>query len=80
MLPGEGLVIEALSNGLVLIFWFSYDEDGKQAWFYGLGEQDGTGIIVSEMLITSGGRFGPNFDPDQVQLEPGFEAAQALDR
>jgi arylsulfatase A-like enzyme len=67
---GEGLVIEALNDGRVLIFWFSYDDDGKQAWFYGSGEQDGADIFISEMYITSGGRFGPNFDPEQVQYEP----------
>jgi len=66
---GEGLVIEILNDGRALVFWFSYDGDGKQAWFFGLGEQDGTTISISEMNITSGGRFGPDFDPEQVQLE-----------
>jgi arylsulfatase B len=66
---GEGLVIETLPDGRVLIFWFSYDGDGKQAWFYGFGEQDGTHISISNMYITSGGRFGPDFDPEQVQQE-----------
>jgi arylsulfatase A-like enzyme len=67
---GEGLAIEVLNDGRVLIFWFSYDDEGKQAWFYGLGEQDGAEIFISEVYITSGGRFGPNFDPVQVQHEP----------
>jgi arylsulfatase A-like enzyme len=66
---GEGLVIEALNDGRVLLFWFSYDDEGKQVWFYGLGEQSGADVSISAMFITSGGRFGPNFDPEQVQHE-----------
>jgi hypothetical protein len=48
------------------VYWFSYDGNGKQAWFYGLGEQDGSSISISDMYITSGGHFGPDFDPDKV--------------
>lgn len=67
---GEGLAIEALDNGDVLVYWFSYDEQGKQAWFFGVGEPEGEDIFVAEMYITSGGRFGPNFDPELVQADP----------
>jgi len=67
---GEGLVIEILDAGRALVFWFSYDASGRQAWFFGLGEQDGSIISVSDMYITRGGRFGPDFDPHQVQHSP----------
>jgi arylsulfatase A-like enzyme len=67
---GEGLVIEILNNGRALVYWFSYGGDGEQAWFFGLGEQDGNRISIPGMLITSGGRFGPDFDPDQVTDTP----------
>ena len=66
---GEGLVIQALNDGRVLVFWFSYDDAGKQVWFYGLGEPNGTEVSISEISITSGGRFGPEFDPEQVLYE-----------
>lgn len=39
---GEGLVIEILDDGRALVFWFSCDTSGKQAWFFGLGEQNGS--------------------------------------
>ena len=74
---GEGLVIEILDDGRALVYWFSYDASGRQAWFFGLGEQDGSSFSVSEMYITSGGRFGPEFDPQQVQHLP---AAPGRDR
>jgi hypothetical protein len=66
---GEGLVIEALDNASVVVFWFSYDAAGRQAWFYGVGEQNDTGIMVDDVVITRGGRFGPDFNPDDVVRE-----------
>ena len=65
---GEGLAIEALADGRVVVYWFSYDANGSQAWFLGVGEQNETGFNVEVMNITSGGRFGPGFDPADVEL------------
>jgi len=67
---GEGLVIEILDDGRAAVFWFSYDGDGKQAWFHGVGEQDGTNISIPKMYITDGGHVGPGSDPEPVQLVP----------
>ena len=67
---GEGLVIQHLNDARVLVFWFSYDSEGRQVWFFGLGEQDGTTVTISEANITNGGRFGQDFDPDQVEMKP----------
>ena len=75
---GEGLVIQDLNDDRVLVFWFSYDGDGRQVWFFGLGEQDGNTVTISEINITNGGRFGPDFDPDQVQMEPWGEIVVEL--
>jgi len=67
---GEGLVIEILNDGRAVVFWFSYDNDGGQAWFVGTGQQDGSIITSSNMKITSGGRFGPDFNPADVERSP----------
>jgi len=67
---GEGLVVEALAGGQSLVFWFSYDDTGSPAWFFGTGgSADGT-VIVDDMYVTGGGIFGEDFDPGQVQTEP----------
>ena len=76
---GEGLVVEIFNDGRALVFWFSYDGSGQQAWFYGLGSQDGRTITIQDMYITSGGRFGPGFDPDQVQMDPWGNLVVELD-
>ena len=65
---GEGLVVEVLEDGIALVYWFSYDSDGNQAWFIGTGHQKDKIINISEMLITNGGRFGDDFDPDEVEV------------
>jgi arylsulfatase A-like enzyme len=64
---GEGLVIQALDDSRSLVYWFSYDDRGNPAWFYGVGQLDGDTIFVAEMSVTSGGRFGAEFDPTGVQ-------------
>ncbi|NIP19076.1 MAG: sulfatase-like hydrolase/transferase, partial [Xanthomonadales bacterium] len=64
---GEGLIIEALPDGRVLVYWFSYNRMGEQAWFFGVGVAEGNVVTIPAMFVTSGGRFGPDFDPDQVR-------------
>jgi len=76
---GEGFNIEVLADGLVVVFWFSYDPVGNQAWFFGVGTVDGKEIHVDTMLITSGGLFGPDFDPDDVVMTPWGEVHFTLD-
>ena len=66
---GEGLVLEIMSPELALLYWFTYDEDGNQRWLTNVGHIDGRRIIFDELLVTRGGRFGPDFDPDEVEIE-----------
>jgi serine protease len=63
---GEGFTIEILDETTALIYWFTYDADGNQAWMLAIAEIQGTSIFALDVLITSGGRFGPGFDPDEV--------------
>jgi len=70
---GEGLVLEILSSERALLYWFTYDEQGEQRWLLSTGEIEtgdgGTRAVFSELLVTSGGKFGSAFDPDDVELE-----------
>ena len=67
---GEGYVVEVLADGRVLVYWFSYDPLGKRRWFFGIGDIVDEKLVFDQMYTTSGGIFGAEFDPDQVQLEP----------
>ena len=66
---GEGLVLEILNDEEALLYWFTYDEDGNQRWLIDVGEIAGDEIVFPELTVTRGGRFGPDFDPDEVEYE-----------
>lgn len=63
---GEGYTVEVLENGQVLVYWFSFDPEGKRRWFFGLGEINHGKMVFDNMLTTQGGRFGNNFKPAEV--------------
>ncbi|MEM1411840.1 MAG: serine hydrolase [Pseudomonadota bacterium] len=76
---GEGVVMEVLPDGLVLAYWFTYDIDGNQAWMLALGSGDlRQGSFRLDLLKPTGGRFGPDFDPDDVVRSPAGEARIGL--
>jgi len=65
---GEGFTLEVMTNQRVLLFWFSYDMDGNRRWFFGTGDFIDEKIIFNDMVTTLGGVFGPDFDPDAVDV------------
>jgi hypothetical protein len=66
---GEGYVLEILADRRVLVYWFSYDPQGKRRWFFGIGDVLEEKLVFNQMYTTFGGIFGAEFDPGQVQLE-----------
>ena len=72
---GEGLVLEILDEETALLYWFTYDEEGNQRWLLDVGEISGAEIFFPELTVTRGGRFGPDFDPEGVELEVVGEAS-----
>ena len=67
---GEGYNVEVLDDGRVIVYWFSYDTEGKRRWFFGLGEIIEGKLLFDNMFTTSGGVFGPDFDPATVEFKP----------
>jgi hypothetical protein len=63
---GEGFNLEVLIDGRAVVYWFSYDPQGNRRWFYGLGENQDGRLIFDNMLTSSGGIFGPDFNPLDV--------------
>ncbi len=66
---GEGWFLEYLGDGRALVQWFTYNLDGNQARFTGVGQVDGAGVLVDEMIYVTGAEFGANFDPDDVSVQ-----------
>jgi len=58
-------------GGYALMAWFSYDTQGNQRWFLGVGTSSGDNVFnFSEVQTTSGTVFGPSFNPANVQRQP----------
>jgi len=66
---GEGFIVEVLENDRALVYWFTYHADGRQRWMLGVGAVSGNRIEVGEVMDSSGGRFGSDFDPADVSLQ-----------
>jgi hypothetical protein len=67
---GEGYILEMLPNNGVLMMWFTYlPNQAEQAWLIGTGTYSKNRIILENVQITSGGVFGPAFDPTAVQRQ-----------
>ena len=80
---GEGFLIEVMPDGRALVYWFTYlpDDSGLQAWMMGVGSvelasappesgQPLARIEVDEMIRPTGGVFGPEFNPGEIEHEP----------
>ncbi|MFT5770146.1 MAG: hypothetical protein ACI9H8_002129 [Lysobacterales bacterium] len=63
---GEGFTVEMLENNQALVFWFSFGPDGKRRWYFGIGRVEGSKLIFDNLLTTTGGVFGDDFDPNDV--------------
>ena len=68
---GEGWTVEELPDGRTLVYWFTYDAAGEQAWTVGDAVSGPGGRVTIEAnLRPVGARFGGAFDPAQVQRLP----------
>ena len=66
---GEGWMLEMLADGRMVVYWFTYDDQGRQSWMIGEALVEGRTLWIENLLISGGARFGDDFDPDDVQLE-----------
>jgi hypothetical protein len=66
---GHGLFLDQLVDGRLVAWWFTFDPNGAQAWFGGVGTLNGNQGIVS-VVRTEGARFLPNFVAAQANDRP----------
>jgi len=64
---GEGWVAEELPDGRTQFFWYTYDENGEQAWALGVAPASGDHLSITDFYRPVGARFGSAFDPGAVQ-------------
>lgn len=64
---GEGFVIDVVSEDTATVYWFTFDTEGNQRWFLGVGAIQQDQIQIDEWIVTRGAQFGDEFDPDDVE-------------
>ncbi len=68
---GHGIVLEVLPDRRVHAQWFTFNPTGdQQAWFGGTGTYSGNVATIDNVVLPTGGRWIPNFDPATVVLNP----------
>ena len=67
---GEGWMLETLPDGRLVVYWFTYDDQGQQAWLLGVAKIEGRTVWTDDMLITRGAHFGDAFRTEDVIKEP----------
>ncbi|HEY5775982.1 MAG TPA: hypothetical protein VIS57_07855 [Xanthomonadales bacterium] len=60
---GQGWVIEKISTGQFVFYFYGYDDTGELLWLLGLADYTGDSSIAVDVLRFSGTGFGGNFDP-----------------
>ena len=64
---GQGLSLEILPDKRLLLFWFTFNPDGtQQTWLVGNGTYSRNVATIPSVEMPTGGRWIPNFDPNQV--------------
>jgi N-acetylneuraminic acid mutarotase len=66
---GEGWFIEELPNGQALSYWFTYDENGDQAWTVGVAAQSGDLLNIASSVRPIGTHFGSGFDASEIDRQ-----------
>jgi len=65
---GEGWMLEMLPDGRMVVYWFTFDDQGRQAWMVGEAEVKGRTLWIEDLLITRGAHFGEAFRSEDVVL------------
>ncbi len=63
---GEGWFMEELPGERLLVYWFTFDPQGHQAYVQGVGHRNGDRYEIVDMYMTRGPAFGNAFDPERV--------------
>lgn len=65
---GEGVIVEWLSNGDVLMIFFTYDQNGEQLWLFGTATPDGKSVTMEALYPTAFTPWGRNFRAEDIVL------------
>ena len=68
---GEGVFVQVLDNGSVVVIFYTYSPDGKQFWTLSSDVQITGNTITANMIYPASiTGFGSQFNPSEVDLQP----------
>jgi hypothetical protein len=76
---GEGFVVQQFSAEEALVFYFTYDDAGNQAWLFNTGQVEGNRLTFPDILQPVGGGFGRSYDPAALDVRAWGELTMELD-
>ncbi len=65
---GAGFFVEVLADDRAAVYWFTYDDNGGQNWYFGVGATSTNRIVIDELMQPVGGIFGVGFDPSVIDF------------
>lgn len=69
--PGQGFIIqvaEVEGAPTAVVYWFTFDAEGRQVWLYGQGPVDGETASMTLFLVQGGVLSPQGFDPSDLEL------------
>ncbi|MDX1461269.1 MAG: hypothetical protein R3348_09465, partial [Xanthomonadales bacterium] len=65
---GEGIIVEWLTSGQVLVVFFTYDQNDNQLWLIGIGTPNGNSVTMDALYASTYTSWGRGFDPNDVSI------------
>lgn len=66
---GEGIIVQWLTSGQVLVVFFTFDLNNDQLWLIGIGTPDGDTVTMDALYPASFTSWGSNYDAAQKSIE-----------
>jgi spore coat protein H len=76
---GQGISLAPYSHDRVVLTWYTYRDDGSQAWRWGVGERNGENIDFGEIVEFFGGNFNDAIEPSMLDTVPTGTARVTLE-
>jgi len=65
---GEGIFVEVLTDGTVVVIWYTFDPLGNHMWILGTGTLEGNKVTIEARYPTGFTRFGALFDKNEIVM------------
>ncbi len=65
---GEGILVEVLTDGSIIVIWYTFDPQGNPMWILASGTLTGNSVTLDARYPTAFTHFGSTFDTSEIVL------------